>query len=71
MDPLVTQQRQLATVFVEEARRELHRVLALGGPTTDPAWRAAHLEAMAYWARAYRHYRECEQANSGAEGAAA
>jgi hypothetical protein len=71
MDSLAAQQRQLAMVFAEEARRELHRVLALGGPTTDPVWRAAHLEALAYWTRAHRHYRECEQAAPLAEGAAA
>jgi hypothetical protein len=71
MDSLAAQQRQLATVFVEEARRELHRVLALGGPTTDPTWRAAHLEALTYWSRAYRHYRECHEPGARAEITAA
>ena len=58
----IAQQRQLATVFVEEARRELHRVLSLGGPTNDQAWRAAHLEALSFWSRAHRHYRACFEA---------
>jgi hypothetical protein len=52
-------QLKLAIAFLNEARAALDRVLRPGPEVRDPAWRQQHLEAMMYWARAYRHYRLC------------
>jgi hypothetical protein len=59
-------QLALATAFLEEARRALHCLLGPGSTQRDAAWRARHLDAMAYWARAYQNYRACRLAQGRA-----
>jgi hypothetical protein len=56
------EQLQLARAFLGEARHAFERVLRPDAGHRDPAWRQRHLEAMIYWARAYRHYRACSAA---------
>jgi hypothetical protein len=56
------EQLTLAMAFLDEARRALDRVLRAGSVRAEPGWRQQHLEAMTYWARAYRHYRRCHAA---------
>jgi hypothetical protein len=58
-------QLTLAIAFLDEARRALDRVLRPGARDRDPMWRQRHLEAMTYWARAYRHYRRCHATQQG------
>jgi hypothetical protein len=59
---LAGEQQQLAGAFLDEARRALDRVLRLDPGERGHTWRQQHLDAMTYWARAYRHYRACHGA---------